>query len=189
MLLALLLCHNNNLHLRWIQLDCCHSGLCHGFWVEAFTNILCLFLLWSQFTQESQPFGFVWLQPFRAYPWQVYVLVPDLYRRSWSSCSPTTMSWGCHMLLKQQSPSHSINVVRYAAFGSQQSNPIPLTSVHSREMFFFVARLGSSKWHGQLYIRGGHYTWWFWYGDCILGWWIYMHLLSRIFCCLITNLP
>ena len=76
-------CSSNNFHLKWVQLACCHSGLCqlcHGsflgevffFRVEPLPHILCWSLFWHfffyflilmclQLTPTcAQPFGFAY---------------------------------------------------------------------------------------------------------------------------------
>ena len=53
----------------------------------------------------------------------------------------------------------------------------------------FFSRYCSTWWHSRLWTWGRHWSWWFWYGDWVSGWWIYLHLVSGAHCYTITHLP
>ena len=125
-----------------------------SFRVEYLTTFLYMFVsvmvyafsfqvpMWVPFSHHGvQPLGFALPQPFRPYLWQAYVHSGDGLRPTsgmhWVAAPSTALNRGSHILLSQLSCSHSNSMMGHAAFGTQQSHPIPLPSLHNREWFSF----------------------------------------------------
>ena len=72
----------------------------------------------------AQPLGFAPLQPFGAYPWQVYVQCGDGYWPTQAmhrvSVPSTALSRGGLMLLYQLFPSHPNYIMGHTALGAWQ---------------------------------------------------------------------
>ena len=94
-------------------------------------------MLDAVFTYGAYLLGLAPLQPFVAYPWQVYVQpgdgnhpTPGIHRVAAPS---TALSRGSLLLLNQLSSSHSSYMVGHTAFGTWQSHSIPPPSLHGGE--------------------------------------------------------
>ena len=99
--------------------------------------------------------GFVPIQAFCAFPWQVYV-PPVVSSWPMQECTdqllPNCFKLGCFMLLKQLTPSHSMNMVGHTAFGAQQGHLILLPSLYNQERLSFPGLIPCNEKADSRYV-------------------------------------
>ena len=136
------------------------------------------------FTNGGLTNGFCNTQLFGVYPWQACVPPGDglwpMLRVHWIAAPPTTLIGESIMLFIQLSPaipSIWLGIQLWRLSRVTQSTFLPFMvgrDLRLQVVFHLMIELSPNPWWTL--------TWWFWFGNCVWGWWV-THIWSLVCFC------